>query len=123
MSIVATTDGDETLAQRLCAELGQALWDRREQLLQVRPIHSIDDGVREAMARNKKPVMLVDLGDDPGKVRGPAAGVSAHDDPALRGAGHVGEQLARKAGVSLPVGGLVSQLMARLYGVEDRGRR
>ena len=32
-------------------------------------------------------------------------------------------QLARKAGVSLPVGGLVSQLMARLYGVEDEGRR
>ena len=66
MSIVATTDGDETLAQRLCAELGQALWDRREQLLQVRPIHSIDDGVREAITRDEKPVMLVDLGDDPG---------------------------------------------------------
>lgn len=32
-------------------------------------------------------------------------------------------QLARKAGVSLPVGGLVSQLMARLYAVEDPGRR
>ncbi len=32
-------------------------------------------------------------------------------------------QLAREAGVSLPVGGLVSQLMARLYGVEDPGRR
>ncbi|HJO24778.1 MAG: NAD(P)-dependent oxidoreductase [Myxococcota bacterium] len=32
-------------------------------------------------------------------------------------------QLARKAGVSLPVGGLVSQLMARLYGVDDDGRR
>jgi 3-hydroxyisobutyrate dehydrogenase len=32
-------------------------------------------------------------------------------------------QLARDAGVSLPVGGLVSQLMARLYGVEDAGRR
>jgi len=31
--------------------------------------------------------------------------------------------LARKAGVALPVGGLVSQLMARLYGVEDAGRR
>ena len=31
--------------------------------------------------------------------------------------------LARKAGVALPVGGLVSQLMARLYGVEDPGRR
>ena len=66
MSIVATTDGDEVLAKRVCAELGQALWDRREQLLQVRPITGIDDGVREAMARNEKPVMLVDLGDDPG---------------------------------------------------------
>lgn len=31
--------------------------------------------------------------------------------------------LARKAGVALPVGGLVSQLMARLYGVDDPGRR
>jgi microcystin degradation protein MlrC len=32
----------------------------------VRPIHSIDDGVREAITRDEKPVMLVDLGDDPG---------------------------------------------------------
>jgi len=66
MSIVATTDGDEALAKRMCAELGQTLWDRRERLLDVRPIMSIDDGVRAAMARAEKPVMLVDLGDDPG---------------------------------------------------------
>ncbi len=32
-------------------------------------------------------------------------------------------QLARNAGVSLPMGSLVSQLMARLYGVEDENRR
>ena len=32
-------------------------------------------------------------------------------------------QLARSADVSLPVGGLVSQLMARIYGVRDEGRR
>ena len=32
-------------------------------------------------------------------------------------------KLARDAEVALPVGGLVSQLMARLYGVEDEGRR
>ncbi len=32
-------------------------------------------------------------------------------------------QLARKSGVALPVGGLVSQSMARLYGVEDDARR
>jgi 3-hydroxyisobutyrate dehydrogenase-like beta-hydroxyacid dehydrogenase len=34
-----------------------------------------------------------------------------------------GLQLARKAGVALPVGALVSQSMARLYGVEDDQRR
>lgn len=32
-------------------------------------------------------------------------------------------ELARRADVSLPVGGLVAQLMARIYGVEDGGRR
>ena len=32
-------------------------------------------------------------------------------------------ELARKSGVSLPVGSLVSQSMARLYGVDDAGRR
>lgn len=66
MSIVTTTDGDEALARRMNADLGQQLWDRREELLQVRPILSVDDGVREAMQRADKPVMLVDLGDDPG---------------------------------------------------------
>jgi 3-hydroxyisobutyrate dehydrogenase-like beta-hydroxyacid dehydrogenase len=32
-------------------------------------------------------------------------------------------QLARKSGLSMPVSGLVSQLMARIYGVEDEQRR
>ncbi|MFI5315669.1 MAG: NAD(P)-dependent oxidoreductase [Myxococcota bacterium] len=32
-------------------------------------------------------------------------------------------QLARHSGVSLPVGGLLAQSMARIYGVDDRGRR
>jgi len=48
----------------------------------------------------------------------------------LRGHMHVAEkdlawalELARRAGVALPVGGLVAQLMARLYGVVDAGRR
>ena len=66
MSIVTTTDGDEELAHRMCAQLGQQLWDQRERLLEVRPTMSVDDGVREAMARDEAPVMLVDLGDDPG---------------------------------------------------------
>ena len=32
-------------------------------------------------------------------------------------------ELARRANVALPVGGLVAQLLARIYGVEDGGRR
>jgi 3-hydroxyisobutyrate dehydrogenase-like beta-hydroxyacid dehydrogenase len=48
----------------------------------------------------------------------------------LRGHMHTAEkdlawalQLGRENGASLPVTGLVSQLMARLYAVEDRDRR
>jgi 3-hydroxyisobutyrate dehydrogenase-like beta-hydroxyacid dehydrogenase len=32
-------------------------------------------------------------------------------------------ELARKADVALPVGSLVSQSMARIYNVDDTGRR
>ena len=66
MSIVATADGDAELAERMVRELARDLWERREELLRVRPIHSLDEGVRLAMERQEKPVMLVDLGDDPG---------------------------------------------------------
>jgi len=66
MCIVATTDGDAELAERMCHELGRDLWDRREELVTVRPIHPVDEGVAMAMERDEKPVLLVDLGDDPG---------------------------------------------------------
>ena len=59
-----------------------------------------------------------------------AARASESMQEMLRGHRHVAEKdltwalaLARRAGVSMPVGGLVSQLMARLYGVVDEGRR
>ena len=66
MSIVATTDDDLELAKRLAQELAQDLWDQRERLKTVRPIHPIDAGVKMAMADPRKPMLLVDLGDDPG---------------------------------------------------------
>ena len=66
MSVIATTDNDPELAQRSAKDLARSLWQRREELLQVRPIADIDDGIREAMAHPEKPVVLVDLGDDPG---------------------------------------------------------
>ena len=66
MSIVATTNGDPELAKRLAHELATDLWEQRERLKTVRPIQSIDAGVKMAMADPRKPILLVDLGDDPG---------------------------------------------------------
>ncbi|MBM3240152.1 M81 family metallopeptidase [Candidatus Poribacteria bacterium] len=66
MSIIATTDGDSELAERMAKELARDLWTRREELRKVRPIYSIDEGVKMAMERKEGPVLLVDLGDDPG---------------------------------------------------------
>ncbi len=66
MSIVATADDDPELADRMCRQLGLELWKRRQELLDVRPIYPVDEGVRMAMARPDKPVIVVDLGDDPG---------------------------------------------------------
>ena len=66
MSIIVTTDDDPDLAKRLAQELAGDLWKQRERLKTVRPIQSIDDGVKMAMADPRKPILLVDLGDDPG---------------------------------------------------------
>ncbi|MCZ6679183.1 MAG: M81 family metallopeptidase [Candidatus Poribacteria bacterium] len=66
MSVVATTDGDADLARQMALELARDLWRRREELQTVRPIYPIDEGVKMAMAREAGPVLLVDLGDDPG---------------------------------------------------------
>ncbi|MDA0745071.1 MAG: M81 family metallopeptidase [bacterium] len=76
MCVLATTDNNPELAQRLASELARDLWTRREDLLSVRPIHAIDEGVQMAIARQDKPILLVDLGDDPGSA-------CAADSPAV----------------------------------------
>lgn len=66
MSIVVTTDNDTALADRIAAQLAEATWQMRDEILNVRPIFSIDEGIRKAMESREAPVVLVDLGDDPG---------------------------------------------------------
>jgi microcystin degradation protein MlrC len=67
MSVIATSDGDPTLAEQKAKELAQAVWDKRHDILNVRPYVSIDEGVRRAMEHDgDRPIVLVDLGDDPG---------------------------------------------------------
>ncbi|HYI14827.1 MAG TPA: M81 family metallopeptidase [Thermomicrobiales bacterium] len=66
MSVVVTTDNDPDLAVRLARQMAEEVWQKREQIVNVRPIVSIDEGVRTAMECPESPVVLVDLGDDPG---------------------------------------------------------
>lgn len=66
MSIIATADGDAELAEGLAKQLAGELWERREEIRAVRPIYPVDRGVEMAMAREEGPIVLVDLGDDPG---------------------------------------------------------
>ncbi len=67
MSVIATTDGDPELAERLAKEMAERVWAKRHEILSVRPIYPIDEGVKLAIESDEeKPVVLVDLGDDPG---------------------------------------------------------
>lgn len=67
MSVIATTDGDPELAERMAGELAERVWQKRHEILNVRPIYPIDEGVKMAIESDEeKPVVLVDLGDDPG---------------------------------------------------------
>jgi microcystin degradation protein MlrC len=74
MGVVVTTDGDPALADRLAMEMRDAVWERREQF---RPeVFTIEQAVHTAMAEPAGPVVLADLGDNPG-------GGSACDGTAL----------------------------------------
>jgi len=66
MSVVATTDANPELADQLAMQLASELWERRGELETMRPIYPIDAGVRMALESDEFPVLLVDLGDDPG---------------------------------------------------------
>jgi len=66
MSVIATTDAKPELASQLAMQLARELWERRGELESVRQIYSMDAGVKMAMDSDEFPVLLVDLGDDPG---------------------------------------------------------
>jgi len=116
---------------KLCINLMTYIqWAAAYESFQLSKAVGLPDGVfEEAGASNGQitPLMQTYLGTH--KIPEEARGSEAVQK-LMRGHMNIAEkdlawalQLARKAGVSLPVGGLVSQLMARLYAVEDEGRR
>jgi microcystin degradation protein MlrC len=62
-SVVVVTDNNPELAANLANELGQALWDRREDF--VGRFISPQEAIREALTR-ESPVCLLDMGDNAG---------------------------------------------------------
>lgn len=74
MGVVVTTDGDASLARSVADELAAFVWDRREDF---RPeAMTVEAAVHAAMEAPAGPVVLADLGDNPG-------GGSACDGTAL----------------------------------------
>jgi microcystin degradation protein MlrC len=118
-SVIAVADGDRSLAQDVAEELAGRMWDVRRELFVKCP--GPEEAVRRALACDRRPVVLVDLGDNVG-------GGSAGDGTVLlaellrqRAAGAVvvlydpdGVQAARETGTGgrfeRAVGGRIDQL-------------
>jgi microcystin degradation protein MlrC len=63
-SVVAVTDNDPELAQRLADELGEKMWGMRQQFL--KPLTPIKEAVTTAMNAPEGPIVLADVADNPG---------------------------------------------------------
>lgn len=63
-SIIVTTDGDRARAAELAAHLGRHVWEHRDDFI-VRPT-PVDEAVQRAMHEPAGPIVLADIGDNPG---------------------------------------------------------
>ncbi|MCS7161306.1 MAG: M81 family metallopeptidase, partial [Gemmatales bacterium] len=63
-AFLAVTDGDRALAEKIVADLSARLWEHREALQADLPDAS--QAVRQALAAQRTPVILVDFGDNVG---------------------------------------------------------
>ena len=63
-SVIAIADGDQSLAQGVADELAGRMWEVRRDLFV--PCPGPEEAVRHALASDRRPVVLVDLGDNVG---------------------------------------------------------
>ena len=63
-SVVTLTNDDQRLADDLAREFAATLWEKRKQFL--KPLVSVDEAIRIAMAAPRGPVILADVADNPG---------------------------------------------------------
>jgi len=86
-AVVAVTDDDPALAQRLCDELGEKMWARRGEFL--KPLTPIKEAVDEAIKAPAGPIILADVADNPGG-GAPGDGTEILRELIRRGAKNVG---------------------------------
>jgi microcystin degradation protein MlrC len=63
-AVVAVTDNDPGLAQRVADEVAEMMWGMREMFL--KPLTSIEDAVSTALKAAEGPIVLADVADNPG---------------------------------------------------------
>lgn len=63
-SVIVTADDDRDQARDAANRLAAFIWERREEFV-VRPV-PVDEAVRQAMSAPQGPIVLADIGDNPG---------------------------------------------------------
>jgi microcystin degradation protein MlrC len=64
MSFVVTTDNNPARAQQIADDMAAWAWERRDGFIPDVP--SVEEAIKEAIASPEKPVILADVGDNPG---------------------------------------------------------
>ncbi len=64
MTVTAVTDGDPALADSLAQEIADYIWSRHTEF--KTELWSVEEAIHEAMSTELGPVVLADLGDNPG---------------------------------------------------------
>lgn len=120
-SVIATTDGNEALAQELADELAEQVWELRDEFLV--PLDPVPDAIQEALSRSGTTALIDECDDPAGGGSGDAtailqglldAGVWSAGIATLRDPDIVHQ--AREAGVGGRVSGLLGAKTDRLHG-------
>lgn len=64
-AVVMVTGDDEKAVTESAEELAQSFWDVRDEFEFVAPVATLDESLKMALASDKKPFMISDMGDNP----------------------------------------------------------
>jgi microcystin degradation protein MlrC len=65
-SVLAISDGDAVLAQKVAEDVAEMVWEARHEFLKIRPLVPVEEAVERAVRAQKGPIILVDVADNSG---------------------------------------------------------